>query len=459
MYSSAVKKRNEINMLEGPMTGKLISIALPLILISILQQLFNAADVAVVGRFASSDSLAAVGANTPIANVFITFFTGLATGGNVTISSLIGRKADEHHIHRAVQTVYTLSLIGFILILLFGQLLSRPLLVLTGTPESILPRSVLYLRIYFFALAFSVIYNFCSAILRSKGDTRRPLYCLVISGIVNVALNLLFVIVFSMDVAGVALATLISNALCAGICLRLLIRETDFLRIFPTELLLEKEYLKTTLGVGLPSALQGMLFSVSNMIIQSGINSLGSACIAGNTAALNFEYMAYFVVNGFAQTITTFVSQNYGAGKFSRCRQALRRALLLAVSLTALVSACFYFGSSFWLSFFSDDPEVLSMAMIRMLFVTALEPMTAFYELPGGALRGRGISVPPTVVTVSGSCLFRIIWVHTFFRLFPTLSGLLFVYPVSWVLLSTGMLLLYRYHIHRETGASEPNWQ
>lgn len=435
-------KKNEIDMLNGPITGRLLQIALPVAAIMILQQLFNAADVAVVGRFASAAALAAVGANTAIINMFVTFFNGLATGGNIAISNLIGR-GEKDKVNRAVHTVFTLSLVSAVLMVIVGEIIAEPLLRLTNAPEEIMGQAVLYLRIYLFAVLFSVIYSFCSAILRSKGDTKRPLYCLVVSGILNLLLNLLLVIVFHLDVAGVAIATLISNMVCAAAAVYLLLKEEDCFRLSFRKLELERKTLLFTLRIGLPAGLQGMLFSVSNIILQTAINSFGSDCIAGNTAAMNFEFIAYFFINAFGQAATTYISQNYGASQFERCKRVFRISLLMGFLFTAVVSGVFYAGRYLWLSLFTAQKEVLRFGLIRMLLVVALEPLTAFNEMAAAGLRAMGISLIPAIISVSGSCVFRIIWVNTVFRLYHRIETIMLVYPVSWILLGIAMTTVY----------------
>lgn len=436
------ENKNKIDMLNGPLTGKILRVALPMAAMSILQQFFNAADVAVVGRFASKDAIAAVGANTSIINMFITLFTGLATGGNVAIATLIGKKRKDE-LSDALQTVYTLSLISGLIILILGEVFARSLLELIGTPDNIIDSALLYLRIYIFAMVFGIVYNFMSAILRSRGDTKRPMYCLIASGVINVLLNLLFVIVFRMDVAGVALATLIANIFCALATIVLLMREEPPMKLAVGKFMLVKRPLLFTLRIGLPAGIQGLLFSVSNVLIQSGINSFGSDCIAGNTAALNFEFIAYFVINAFAQTTTTFVSQNYGAGKKDRCRRSTRICLLMGVSMCLLVSGIFFLGAGMWLSLFTTEAGVLAFAFIRMRLVVMMEPLTGLYEIPSSALRGYGIAMPPTIITIIGSCVLRVVWMCTIFRTFNSYGALIIVYPVSWILISVVMGIYY----------------
>ena len=434
--------KNKIDMLQGPMAYNLFRMALPIILISILQQLFNAADVAVVGKFASDQALAAVGANTTIINMFLTLFTGLATGGNVAISTLIGQGKKEK-IHSAVQTVFSLALICAVIVIIIGELIAAPLLRLMNTPANILGQAELYLRLYLFALAFAVIYNFASAILRSKGDTKRPLYCLIASGVINVLLNLFFVIVMKMDVAGVALATVISNILCAGATVFLLMKEDSDIRLRLTELMLQKDSLLFTLRIGLPAGIQGMFFSISNMVIQSGINSFGAECIAGNTTAMNFEFIAYFVVMGFGQTATTYTSQNYGAGKTDRCKKIYLLSMVMGFGLCLTVSLFFFSTAAFWFSLFTSSEAVFDYAMIRMKYVVLLECLTVFNEISGAGMRGIGISMTPTVISIMGSCIFRIIWVNTAFVAFHSIIGLMAVYPVSWLLLTLVSVPVY----------------
>ncbi len=436
------RKKNEIDMLNGPMAGRIVLMALPLAAISILQQLFNAADVAVVGRFASDTALAAVGANTPVINTFLTLMTGIATGGNVAISTLIGEGRQEK-IKDAVHTVFTLSLIGGAAIVVIGQLLARPLLELINVPDNVIDQSLIYLRIYLFAMMFAVIYNFASAILRSKGDTRRPLYALIASGIINVILNLVFVIGFSLDVVGVAVATLIANIFCALSTVVFLVKEEGELKLDLKSLHLHSTPLKFTLRIGVPAGLQGMTFSVSNIIIQSGINSFGADCIAGNTAALNYEFIAYFIISAFAQTATTYMSQNYGAGKTDRCKKVTVYCMLLGIGICMAVCAVLAVAPAFWLKIFTVDAAVISYALIRMHNVVLLEFLTGLNEIPASSIRGMGISLQPTIITILGSCVFRIIWMLTIFKWFNSYAALMIVYPVSWLLIAAFMIPLY----------------
>ena len=445
---------NSIDMINGGLGRKIIKVALPLAAISMLQQLFNAADVAVVGRFGSENALAAVGANVTIVNMFLTFFTGLSTGGNVCLSTLIGEGRTEK-INRALHTIISLSLISAFAVMILGEILSRPLLIWMNTPENILSQAELYLRIYIFAVMFAVVYNFAAAILRSVGDTKRPMYALIASGILNIILNLIFVIGLKLDVAGVAIATVISNFFCALMTVIFLVREKGFLKLDFKKLSLDRDTLTFTLRIGLPAGVQGSLFSISNMIIQTGINSFGADSIAGNTAAANFEYITYFVVNAFGQTATTFVSQNFGAGKNDRCRKVIGLSMAMSVGVSFVVGMTFLIFSRFFIGMFTSSEAVYKYAYIRMCLVTALEFLTAFNELGGAGLRGRGISLSPTIISILGSCVFRIIWIHTVFAWLHTPKVLMLVYPVSWVFLGIAMMTAYFIVIRRECDSGD----
>lgn len=443
-----MKKNNEIDMINGPLFFKILSVALPLASISILQQMFNAADVAVVGNFASENAIAAVGANTPVINIFLTFFTGLATGGNIAISNFIGRQ-NGPATKKAVHTVFSISLVSAVLVFIIGQIIANPVIHAINTPDEILKSAMLYFRIYLGAMFFAVIFNFNSAILRSKGDTKRPLICLIISGIANVLLNLVFVIVFHLDVAGVAIATLISNAFCAFATTLILTKDRGDVSLDLKELGVDKETLKFALRIGLPTAFQGALFSFSNIIIQSAINSLGANCIAGNTAALNYEYIAYFIVSAFSQTATTFYSQNYAAQKYDRTKKIFYICLASAFGFCFILSGTFLLFNNFFISLFSTNAAVMAYALLRLKYVAFLEPLTAINEIPSGALRAMGVALPPTIISIMGTCVLRIFWVNTVFKLHPDALSLLIVYPISWILIGGCMMVLY-FHIYKK---------
>lgn len=431
-----------VNMLEGGIFKKLCLIALPIALSSILQQLFNASDTAVVGNFSSSEAMAAVGSNAPVINMVVMLFTGLSIGSNVMLAGFIGAgKKDK--VNDALHTSFMVALLSGFIMLAIGQLIAEPVLALLDTPEDVMPMAVTYLRIYFLGMPFLMIYDFGSAVLRSIGDTRRPLIFLTASGIINVFLNLFFVIVLGRNADGVAIATTISNGFSAFMIFRTLTHEEGMLHLDVRKLGIRGKYLKTILTIGGPAGLQGMIFSISNVVIQAAINSFGSACIAGNSAALNFEYICYFIVSGFAQASMTFISQNYAAGNFRRCRKTTRITFISAICFTAAVSVTFYLLRYPLISIFSHDPEVVCFAMVRMLYIALLEPMTALYEIPGASLRGIGHSLSPALLTLFGSCILRIIYINVNLGKFADFSQVVIIYPISWAITGAAVILLY----------------
>lgn len=431
-------------MLNGPLAGPIILFALPLALSSMLQQLFNAADTAVVGRFASSQAMAAVGSNSSVINLVVALFVGLSVGTNVVIASLIGRgRKDE--IPTAVHTAVVVALISGVLLLFVGISIARPMLTLMNTPEDVLDLAVLYLRIYFLGMPFIMLYNFGAAILRSKGDSTRPVYALICGGVLNVLLNLLLVIVFHLHVIGVASATVTSNLVSSFLVMWFLLHEEDEFRLNPKNLQIHRGYLMQMIRIGLPAGLQGVVFSLSNTVIQSGVNSFGSSASAGSAAALNFEIIAYYIVNSFNQATVTFTSQNYAAGKYDRVKKVFRLAILFTVIGAGTLDFLFIAGRHFTLSLFTTDPEVFKYAVIRFTHILAFQWMVSSYEISGSAMRGMGYSMTPTVITIFGTCVFRIFWVLTLFPRHRDFGFLLYVYPASWLI--TGFMVLLAYFL------------
>lgn len=431
-------------MLNGPLAGPIILFALPLALSSMLQQLFNAADTAVVGRFASSQAMAAVGSNSSVINLVVALFVGLSVGTNVVIASLIGRgRKDE--IPTAVHTAVVVALISGVLLLFVGIGIARPILTLMNTPEDVLDLAVLYLRIYFLGMPFIMLYNFGAAILRSKGDSTRPVYALICGGVLNVLLNLLLVIVFHLHVIGVASATVTSNLVSSFLVMWFLLHEEDEFRLNPKNLQIHRGYLMQMIRIGLPAGLQGVVFSLSNTVIQSGVNSFGASASAGSAAALNFEIIAYYIVNSFNQATVTFTSQNYAAGKYDRVKKVFRLAILFTVIGAGTLDFLFIAGRHFTLSLFTTDPEVFKYAVIRFTHILAFQWMVSSYEISGSAMRGMGYSMTPTVITIFGTCVFRIFWVLTLFPRHRDFGFLLYVYPASWLI--TGFMVLLAYFL------------
>lgn len=431
-----------MDMLHGPMLKKLFLFSLPIAASSILQQLFNSADTAVAGRFAGSQALAAVGGNSAIISLLINLFVGFSVGANVVIALFIGQgKKDK--VNEVVHSAMALALVCGFLLLALGQVIARPLLIMIGTPDDVLDLAVLYLRIVFLGMPFFMTYNFGSAVLRSVGETKKPLYALIVAGSINVCLNLFFVIVCHMSVAGVAIATVISDGTSAILVVQFLRHEQEMIRLNLRKLNLNREYIKRIVQIGLPAGLQGVVFSLSNVCIQSGINSFGSDCVAGSSAAVNFEYFTYFVTAAFAQGAVTFTGQNYGARQFDRCKKIYWEAMFSAIAVTFVMCVVFVAGRYGFLALFTTDPDAMKYALTRMLIVEMLEFMGPTFEIPSACMRGMGKSMLPAILTVFGSCVIRVIWVFTVFPQTGTFSSLLIIYPISWAVTAVMVNIAY----------------
>lgn len=440
------KSEYKLDMLSGSIWNKLIVFSFPLAMTSILEGLFNSADVAVVGRFVGSDALAAVGANAANVGIFVNFLVGFSVGPNVVLSRLIGRGDDGESRKIAGTTVFLALLIGMVF-LLAGEILTRWLLVSISTPEKVLSQAALYFRIYLVGIPFLAVYNCVAALLRSVGDTKRPLYILIGSGILNVILNLVFVLAFGMGVSGVACATVASEVLSCLAVIMILVSEKGILHLGKNILKPDFKYMKRIFVEGFPSGVQNSVFSVSNMFVQSGINSFGSSAIAGSSAGLNFEYFTYAVSNAFSQAAVTFVSQNYGALNIGRCKRTFWLALGEGAFFTWLLGAVFILGRHFFVSFYSVDPAVQDFAIRRMLLVTSLEFVACPFDIGSGALRGLGHAVIPSVFTILGTVVFRIVWMYTVFARFNSYESLMAVYPVSWIFTEILVLIAYFHYM------------
>ena len=436
------KKANSMDMIHGSLWNKILLFALPLAASSILQQLFNSVDTAVVGRFASSQALAAVGSNSSLISLMINLFLGVSLGSNVVIAHYIGQGSGKN-IKAAVHTAMLVAVLCGFFVLLFGQVIARPVLLLMGTPKDVIDLAVLYLRIYLLGMPCIMLYDFGASILRSTGDSKRPLYALIAAGIINTILNLILVIGFGMGVSGVAIATVISNMVSSGIVLHILLHEQEPIRVELKQLSIVPKELKKILVIGIPAGLQGMMFSIANVCIQSAINSFGSNAIAGSAAALNFEFFAYFIVNAFAQTTVTFTSQNYGAGEVGRCKKIFCLNMVFSLIFCGMLSAVFVLDRGFFLRLYTTDEAVLVFAAQRLLIATTLELLTSTYEISAGAMRGLGHSLLPAIITCVGSCLLRLVWIATACRLVHDFGLLMIIYPISWVITGTAMLTAY----------------
>ncbi len=441
-------REKEMDMLHGGLAGNLILFAIPLACSSILQQLFNSADVAVVGRFAGDQALAAVGSCVALVGIFVNLIVGLSVGPNAALATLIGQKKRDQ-ISRMLHTILSFGGILGLVLMCIGMGLARVILELSGTPESVMNAALLYIRIYFVSIPFMLIYNFGSAILRSFGDSRRPMYYLLLSGTLNVILNLLLVIGCHLGVAGVAIATVISNILSSGLVIKNLHRRNDEFRLEFRKLRIDRKDLSKVLKIGIPAGIQGAIFSVSNVFIQSGINSFGENAIAGSSLALNFEYFTYDIASAFAQAAVTFTSQNYGAGNVKRCKRIFWLCMLFGIGFTEILAIIFMIWDDFFVGIYTTSSAVAAYGLIRMHHVCSLEGLTATYEVESAALRGMGRSLEPSVVTILGTVVFRLIWLVTVFRCIPTYDMLMNVYVASWIF-TGGIIFVIYYRFIRQ---------
>jgi putative MATE family efflux protein len=443
-------KKHEIDMTNGPLLGKILLFAIPLMCSSILQLLFNAADIVVVGRFAGDNSLAAVGSTSALINLMVNLFVGLSVGANVLAAKNLGAK-DDAELHKTIHTSILLSMISGVVLAVIGVLFSRLLLEWMSSPEEVIGLSTLYLKIYFLGMPASMIYNFGAALLRAKGDTERPLFYLIIAGVINVCLNLVFVIVFQMDVAGVALATVISQCVSALLILRCLCMETGAFHLSMKELRIDKRSLVQIVRIGLPAGFQGMVFSLSNVVIQASVNSFGNIVIAGNSAAANIEGFVYVAMNAFHQAAISFTSQNMGAGQFRR----IRKILLLCLACVTVVGIVLGNGAVLFghqlLHIYSNDEEVISEGLVRMGVICRTYALCGIMDVLVGALRGIGYAVVPMVVSILGACGLRLLWIATIFQVpgYHTLTVLFASYPVSWIITAGVHLICFVVLYHR----------
>lgn len=424
---------NRMDMINGPLWNKIIQYALPVAATGILEQLFNASDIAIVGNFtgkAKTVSVAAVGANSPIVGLLLNFFIGIALGANVVIANAIGKK-DEDSIHKAVHTSVIMSVIGGIIVTILGELFIGNLLKVLNVPGEVFPYALLYIRIYLLGMPVILLYNFEAAIFRSIGETKTPLKALAVSGVLNVMLNLFFVIVLKMTVNGVAIATVLSNVVSSALLFVKLIRIDSVIKIRKQELHFDKEIFKRIIRIGLPAGIQSAVFAVANIVIQSAINSLGTIVIAASSAAFNIEIFAYDVFNSFSQACTTFTGQNFGAGKLKRCRKVLTLCIIEDAIATAMAVFLVLISGRFLLSIFNSDPKVIDIGYTRLLMIFSAYIFSMLYENLSGYLRGFGISLVPAILTVIGVCGVRILWISTVFPKHRTFKAIMTVYPIS----------------------------
>lgn len=453
---SITKTTKKLDILNGSIWNKLPMFALPVAATGILEQLFNASDIAIVGNFASTDktvAVAAVGANSPVIGVILNLFIGISLGTNVVIANAIGRK-DKKTVEQAVHTSVLAAFIGGLLVTLLGELFIVRLLSLLNVPVDVFPYALLYIRIYLIGLPVIFLYNFEAAIFRSIGDTRTPLIALAFSGILNVIFNLFFVIFLKMTVNGVAIATVISNIISSAILFFRLTHTDKWIHLDFRKLRIDKGCLAKILRIGLPAGIQSAVFNLANLVIQSAINSLGTVVIAASSAAYNIEIIVYYIFNSFSQACTTFVGQNYGAGQIKRCQKTLLLCLLEDSIASVAAIVIILSSGRFLLSLFNRDPQVIDIGYIRLVLIFTAYIFSMLYEVMSGYLRGFGISFVPAILTIIGVCGVRIAWVYAVFPKNRTFSTIMLAYPASLsltALLILAALLIY-HPAHRLSG-------
>ena len=443
------RKKQKLDMLNGSIWNKLPVFALPIAATGILEQLFNASDIAIVGNFAQTDktaAVAAVGANSPIIGLILNLFIGIALGANVVIANAIGRD-DRQTVQKAVHTSMVVSVIGGVLVAIIGKLIAEPLLTVLNVPDDVLELALLYLRIYFLGMPVILLYNFEAAIFRSIGETKMPLIALTLSGILNVLLNLFFVIVLKMSVNGVATATVLANVVSAGILYIKLIKSDKYIKVEFKKLRIDGKVFAKIMQIGLPAGIQSAVFAVANIVIQGAINSLGTVVIAASSAAFNIEIIAYNVMNSFSQACTTFVGQNFGANKLDRCKKTLFLCLIEDAIASGTAILIVLITGKFLLSIFNNNPEVIEIGYTRLVIIFIAYIFSMLYEVMSGYLRGFGFSLVPAILTTVGVCVLRIIWINTVFPANRTFVTIMTAYPVS--LATTAVLIFIALIIYR----------
>lgn len=436
------KKHKNLDILNGSIWNKIPQYALPVAATGILEQLFNASDVAIVGNFASSDktvAIAAVGANSPIIGMILNLFIGIALGTNVVIANAIGQK-DKKTIEKTIYTSIFMALIGGLLVTLLGELSIGNILTMLNVPSDVYPYALLYIRIYLLGMPVIFLYNFEAAIFRSNGDTKIPLQALAISGVLNVILNLIFVIIFKMTVNGVAIATVIANIISSAILFIKLVHKNKLIKFEFRKLQIDKICLIKIVKIGLPAGVQSAVFNLANIVIQSAINSLGTIVIAASSAALNIEILVYYMLNSFSQACTTFVGQNYGARQINRCKKTLILCIIEDFIASIISIAIILVSGKFLLSIFNNNPQVIDIGYSRLIIIFSAYIFSMLYEVMSGYLRGFGIALIPAILTIIGVCGVRIVWIYTVFPMNKNFHTIIMAYPIS---LSTTALLIF----------------
>ena len=442
-------------MLQAPLISGILFYTIPIILTSVLQLLFNAADLVIVGRFCGSISVAAVGATGAITNLIVNLFMGLSIGAGVTVAHAIGSR-EEEATHRTVHTALPVALVSGIVISVIGVFLAPTFLTLMGTPENVLPLSSVYMRIYFSGMVFTMVYNFCASILRAAGDTKSPLIFLTIAGVINVALNVVFVTALHMNVAGVALATIISQAFSAVMVVITLMRRSDACKLELKKLRFYRPQLVKMVRIGLPAGIQSSLFSISNVLIQSSINSFGDLLMSGNAAANNLEGFLYVTLNAFHQTAVNYIGQNAGARQYRRVLKIITLCLIYVIVFGLVGGGLLCaFGPQLLGIYITDSAEALAYGELRLMYLAIPYFLCGMMDISTAALRGMGESVIPMIISILGVCGIRVGWVCTIFQIeaFHTPQSLYLSYPISWVIVFVCQMIAFRMVFRKQAGS------
>ncbi|MBQ8488540.1 MAG: MATE family efflux transporter [Pseudobutyrivibrio sp.] len=444
----------KIDMTHGPLLGKLIIFTIPIILSGVLQLLFNAADVIVVGRFAGEASLAAVGSTGSLINLMTNLFIGMSVGANVCAAQFYGG-GQYKDVKKTLHTSTAFSIICGVVLIFIGLFLARPILEIMGSPEDVIGLAALYVRIYFIAMPAVMLYNFLAAILRAAGDTTHPLIFLTVAGVVNVILNLILVVFFNMGVAGVAIATVTSNYISCGMLVAFFTKQEDALKLEFSKIRIEKKILNRIIRIGLPAGIQGTVFSLSNVVIQSAINSFGTAVIAGSSAAASIEGFVYVSMNSVSQTCVTFVGQNYGAADEKRVKRVIFECLGIVTVVGLILGNLAYYFATPLLGIYTDSSAAIAAGTLRLFWVCCPYFLCGIMDTLTGGLRGLGRSTVPMIVSLIGACATRLVWIATYFQLHKTEDVLFFSYPGSWLLTlsvhSICLIIVYHAWVRRKS--------
>lgn len=439
MAHITLSRNRHIDMLHGPLAWKIFTFSLPLIASGVLQQSFNAADVAVVGRYCTTQAIAGVGSNGPVISILVNLFLGIAIGANAVIANYLG-SGDKEAVRKSVSTVAILSLVSGVMLTLLGFFMARPILEAMSTPPDVIDLGESYLKIYFLGMPFMMIYNFGSAIMRSIGDTATPFYSLLIATVSNLILDVMFVSMFDSGVEAVAWATTISNGINASLIVLFLTKEKDPVKLTFGRWRVSGTAFRRMLAIGIPAGMQGMVFSISNLFIQSAINSFGSAAVAGSAAAVTFEAYCYYIVSAFCSATIAFSGQNYGAGLYRRCRRIFCICMAYSVLLCGICNLAIVCNAGQLVDIFTSDPQTVKFALERVHTVLLWQSIASSYEISGAYMRSFGYSVLPMLLTIFGTCVLRLAWVFYFRQFGDSFHTLLIIYPISWTI--TGILVL-----------------